>query len=197
MMHKIAKWVGITFVVLAVVAACIYAVSVYKNRPQKVTTFLTVSLGASMDEVAYSLGVPTEVLKPSPTTLKDGTVAQWAEEVSKEEMAGERTTYKDYFRWHYDSDYFRTDVKFDPATKTVIEIGCYASEKQRPVAYCTVNEIGPGMKEDRVIDRLGPPSSSSIDQLVKRLEYANFNMVIYLEKREAYYIIVKDMSNQR
>ena len=150
-----------------------------------------------MDEVAYSLGVPPDVLQRDNIKWDDGTVKNVFSVVTKEELAKQKRTYKDYLDWMYDSDYFRTDVSFDPVTKAVIEIGCYASEKQRPVAYCTINGIGLGMKEDRVIDHLGPPSRSSIDGVIKRLEFAGFNMEVMLEKREVYYIIVKRISQQK
>ena len=188
MLRKLAKWFGISIAVLVVIATCVFAGYAHTNRPKKIVKFLDISLGSSMDEVAYSLGAPDSVLETSDSDKR------FLIEVSKEDIAKTKRTYKDYPMWAYNGPNLRIDVSFDPATKTVIEIGCYTSKNQRlSRGSCDVNGIYAGMAEDQVIDRLGPPSHSSIDQLVKHLEYVNFNMAVYLEQREAYYIIVREL----
>lgn len=194
MIRKIFKWLGVSLALIVLVAAVTYAVKVYNNRPKKVTEFQTIALGASMDEVAYALGVPPEVLKPAKWTTPEGKSVDALETVKQEELAKSKTIYKDYLFWQYPSPINRIDLSFDPVSKTVIEVGCYTSDEQRHWNACDVNGINVGLTEDQIIDQLGTPTRSEIDGISKRLDYDSWNMSVYLGKRVAYYIIVREMS---
>ena len=66
------KIVGVV-AILSIVAVGIYVVDVVVNRPVKVMSFESVKLGMNMDEVAYSIGEPSEVLEWSDIKWDDGT----------------------------------------------------------------------------------------------------------------------------
>jgi hypothetical protein len=193
-MSGIAKKIGVALVVIAAVVVGINALDTYNKRPQKVTSFESISLGASMDEVAYALGQPTSVARLEDWELKDGTI--WKDvvtDVPKQDVEKHKQRFKGYVYWKYEgySDR-RIDVDFDKETKVVTSIGCYVNPDVASRGPCWVNGISVGSSEGEVTETLGQPTRSSIDanSNVKTLEYDNWNMEVLLSKRAVYYIKV-------
>lgn len=196
-MNGIAKKIGIAFGVIVAVVVGINALDAYNNRPQKVTSFESISLGASMDEVAYALGEPSSVLEYGDIKWDDGTVSKdaWIQ-AKKEEVKKHKAGYKGYFGWVYQSSDRRIDVNFDKDTKVVTSIGCYVNPDAASRGPCWVNGISVGSSESEITERLGQPTRSAIDTNfnVKTLEYDNWNMEVLLSKRAVYYIKVHTKS---
>ena len=192
-MSGIVKKIGGAFGIIVSVLIGINALDAYNNRPQKITSFESISLGASMAEVAYALGEPSYVLENKDIKWDDGTVSKGAwMQVNKQEVKKHKDGYKGYFRWDYQSSNRKVDVHFDKGTKVVTSIGCYVNSKAATHGPCQVNGISVGSSEGEVTERLGQPTRSTIDanSNVKTLEYDNWNMKVLLEKRAVYYIVV-------
>lgn len=196
-MSGIAKRIGVTFgVVVAIIVgikALGAALDVYNSRPQKVTSFESINLGASMDEVAYALGEPTTVARLGDWELADGTIEKdIVIDVLSQEVEKHKQRFKGYVYWRFAYSDRRIDVNFDKDTKVVTSIGCYVNPDAVIRGVCWTNGIRDGNSEEMVTERLGQPTRSSIDSYsnVKTLEYDNWNMEIRLKKRVVYYIKV-------
>lgn len=193
-MSGIAKKIWVVLGLTVAVVVGINALDAYNNRPQKVTSFESINLGASMDEVAYALGQPTSVARPEDWELKDGTIWKGVvTDVPKQEVENHKQRFKGFVNWRYEGYADRRiDVDFDKDTKVVTSIGCYVNPDATSRGPCWVNGISVGSSESEVTERLGQPTRSSIDAYsnIKTLEYDNWNMEVFLSKRVVYYIKV-------
>jgi hypothetical protein len=179
----------VIFFVLICFGVLYFSLMYISNLPKKVSEYQGISLGSSKDEVWYSLGVPYEVLFPL-EEMKE-IKGFWQRFATKEEIKKAPNGEKGFNTWQYEKKGYRIDINFDPLTGKVNQIGCYVSHGEwTDVTACRVNGIGALDSEDRVIDILGKPSSSSISGLTKELLYPNLNMKIILKQKSVYYIIV-------
>jgi len=184
----------VTLFVLICSCLLFFSIRYINNLPKKVIEYQGISLGSSKDEVWYSLGVPNNVLFPP--EYEKQIKGFFQRHATKEEIKKAPDGEKGFNTWQYEKKGTRVDINFDPSTGKVNEIGCYVSLGEwTDVRACRVNGIGALDSEDRVIDVLGKPFSSSISGLTKELLYPNLNMKIILEKKYVYYIIVSQIQN--
>ena len=97
---------------------------------------------------------------------------------------------EDYEMWRYYKDDMSSnlDAKFDVPDGRIVEIACFSTKEN----FCErVNGIGINSTESDVKKKLGEPSKETIDDLVKKIEYKNYNLEFYLAKEKVFYIIVR------
>ena len=184
----------VIFFVLICFGVLYFSLMYISNLPKKVSEYQGISLGSSKDEVWYALGVPDEVLFPPQKYIE--TKGIWQKFATKDEIKKAPDGEKGFNSWQYNKKGYRVDIHFDSLTGKVKAIGCFISSKDwTDIRACKVNGIGALDSEDRVVDILGKPYSSSINGLTKELLYPNLNMKINFEQKSVYYIIVTHTSN--
>lgn len=184
----------VIFFILICLCSLYFSFRYIDNLPSKVIEYQGISLGNSKDEVYYALGVPDEVLFPPEWDSKLN--GSWQKFATKDEIKRKPSQEKGFDSWQYNKKGYRVDIHFDSLTGKVKAIGCYVSPNNwTDIRACKVNGIGALDSEDRVIDILGKPYSSSIAGLTKELLYPNLNMKINFEQKSVYYIIVTHISN--
>jgi hypothetical protein len=82
----------------------------------------------------------------------------------------------------------RLDVSFDPETKKVWEIACFAY-KVEPGSCNSSAGVNIGDTEDHVKSALGVPSSEKLSDVTKTLAYDRLNIKFYMKKMKVYMII--------
>jgi hypothetical protein len=188
-------------IILGVVAACLLSVAFYlaygyiSKLPKKVSNFEGVALGMDMSEVKYILGYPDSVLYPVEDLNKGKGKPMFAQLIaSKEQIDRSANGVNDFYDWQYNRGTKRIDIGFDSSNKKVKFVGCYVNPKEYvDVGACAINNIQALDSEEVIFDRLGSPSSSTIDDSTKTITYDKYNLKIFLVKKMAYYIIVEDL----
>ena len=160
------------------------------NRPKKLTEFQSVSLGMSMDEVAYALAYPENVYRIEQVDWGDGSIKDVRVKISEKELQKAKNGVKDYPVWSYVMDRSGVTITFDAKQKRVASISCSADKD--PYRDCYANRIYIGMGEASVIEKLGTPTHSSIDDTLKTLQYDQWNMTVRLMKRSVVNIEVHE-----
>jgi hypothetical protein len=169
----------------------------YKLRPSNfskstATSYLGISLNSSMDEVTYTLGIPTDVLVRDdvPFKLADGTTIKEALVVAAKDEIYSKGGINNFLYWQYNLPEYRIDVSFDPDLKRVDSIGCYVagSSSSKP-KECDI--LGIKIKDDEVsvLEKLGRPEKEEINGVTKTLYYNQLNLQLLFEKRLLYYVI--------
>lgn len=191
---QLRKKYHVIFFVLICFCVLYFSLMYISNLPKKVNEYQGISLGSSKDEVWYALGVPDEVLFPPEKSTEFKGI--WQKFATKEDIKKAPDGEKGFNSWQYKKKGYRVDIHFDSLTGKVKAIGCYVSPNDwTDITACKVNGIGALDSEDRVIDVLGKPFSSSISGLTKELLYPNLNMKIILKQKSVYYIIVSQIQN--
>ncbi len=193
----------VIFFVLICFGVLYFSLIYISNLPKKVSEYQGISLGNSKDEVMYSLGVPNEVLFPLEELKNARNLSSmnevggfWQRFATKQDIEKTPDGKKGFNSWQYEKKGYRIDIDFDPLTGKVNQIGCYVSLGEwTDIRACRVNGIGALDSEDRVIDILGKPSSSSISGLTKELLYPNLNMKIILQQKSVYYIKISQIQS--
>lgn len=189
-------------IVSGLIGICLASIASYhlfsyvSNLPKRITTYEGISIGMSMAEVKYILGYPDDVLHPAEDMSEGkGEKLLMQRYADKEDIRRSPKGVDGFYDWQYRLGPKRIDVEFDKSSLTVRSIGCYTDAKLFPVepGTCAINNIQASDIEEVVLDKLGVPSSSVIENSTKILEYANYNMKIFLTRKVAYYIIVEDL----
>ena len=111
---------------------------------------------------------------------------------SKEEIERSPNGVKDFYDWQFNKGNKRIEIGFNSSTNKVSSIGCYVDSNEFVNSgTCTVNNIQAMDTEETIIDKLGSPTTSTIEDSVKTLIFHKFNMKIMLSKKTAYYIIIE------
>ena len=111
---------------------------------------------------------------------------------SKEEIERSPNGVKDFYDWQFNKGNKRIDIGFSLSTKKVSSVGCYVDSNEFVNSgTCAVNNIQSMDTEETIIDKLGSPTTSTIEDSVKTLIYNKLNMKIMLSKKTAYYIIIE------
>lgn len=203
MLHK-RKNLGVGLLFALILTLSGYFIFEYlSKRPKKATSFESISLGMSMQEVKYIFGHASSVWyiqkrkEPSiydylhdslPVFGEDDWVLATEKQVEESPQGIESFNY-----WHYDLDGKRVDVKYDEKTRKVRSIGCYVdSSSTVKKGTCAINNIEALDSEQKIIKRLGKPSLEEVSDYVKTLQYTDLNVKIYLAKMRAYYIVVEE-----
>jgi hypothetical protein len=113
---------------------------------------------------------------------------------SKEEIERSPNGVKDFYDWQFNKANKRVDIGFSSTTNKVSSVGCYIdSTVFVESGTCTINNIQAMDTEETIIDKLGSPTTSSIEDSVKTLTFNKLNMKIMLTKKIAYYIIIEKL----
>jgi hypothetical protein len=193
MLNKILKIILIFTLFIVFLIGCYFSYQYILKLPKKIITYQDISLGMEMDEVIYVLGYPNSVLHPIEDLNKGKGKPMLAQmNASKEEIERSPNRVKDFYDWQFNKGNKRIDIGFSSTTNKVSSVGCYIdSNAFVDSGTCAINNIQAMDTEDTIIDKLGSPTTSSIEDSVKTLTFNNFNMKIMLSKKIAYYIIIE------
>jgi hypothetical protein len=189
-------------IALIVGMACLASVAFYlaygyiSKLPKKVINFEGVALGMDMSEVKYILGYPDSVLYPVEDFNKGKGKPMMAQMLAtKEQIERSANGVNDFYDWQFNRGAKRIDIGFDSSNNKVNSIGCYVDAKDYINAgTCAVNNIQALDSEEVILEKLGKPSSSIIDNSTKTITYNKYNLKINLVKKTAYYIIVEELN---
>lgn len=206
---KATKQKIFALIALIVVSSLGYvAYTHYSNRPAKIDSYQTLTLGMSMDEVLYSLGQPDYVL-----TQDHNGDPGFLDLVTREKVEKNLEGVKGYLSWFYSDNLnlgtsyekkyalnlqkkpyenpLHLGIEFEASNKKLLSIRCSAQNNTViPPNSCAVNGIVLQMSEESVIQHLGIPTQASILGITKSLTYNELGMVVHLEKRMVYSITV-------
>lgn len=152
------------------------------NKPYRATSYAEISLGDTQNEILYSLGPPPNFIGPTQSVLE----IKEAEDIKEDEK---NLSFSDSKEWLYTDRQGRIDVAFDKPGGRVISIACYSDS----YFLCpTIFGIHDGSNENDVISHLGQPSSERIDGVAKIIRYSQYNLTLYLAKRQVYMLKVSE-----
>lgn len=155
-----------------------------EKRPFKATKYADVSLGSSYDEVIYILGPPPHFLSPK-ASIKYSNLASSDDPVVETENSTEKSNYSESSEWLYTENLKRIDIALDAPKGRVKSIACYSESAY----FCPgIYGIHDGSSEDDVLSHLGKPASEVIDGTAKIIRYPQYNLTLYLTKRQVYMI---------
>jgi hypothetical protein len=184
------KRASILAVMLAILLAFYILFGLYAKFSSDLHRYMDLNIGDTRDETLYARGVPTVVEDPPKFDASfGGNISRTYQVDGKDNKnripAGK--SYKDYLSWSFDNaSGGRIDLEFDAHSMRISSIGCYSQSK----TDCPqIFGISTGMSEDDVLRILGKPTTESLDGTVKRLEYDDIGLNVYLSKRFSYYIV--------
>lgn len=176
----VAIWSTVIFLFVALVT---WGYKAYENFPRKQNKYYDLSLGMSKDSVKYVMGIPLNVLEES----KDPKFSGWKTDIEVSKIPDNKSI-NDYKYWSYDlgEGQPRIDVDFEAGTGKVKSIGCYSGR-----GFCqSILGIYTGTGEDDVLEKLGKPTSETIEGVTKTMVYERFGIKLHLEKKKVYMLIV-------
>ena len=184
--RRIILWLALVFVVLPVLGfAAWLGYEYWDSRPRPVTQYYGINLGDSKEDVLYEKGTPVDVEEDPTKDEQFRTIVE-----VKDIPAGK--SINDYHYWVYHGERDSRDpdvtVKFSRQTQRVVSVACYTFLSP----YCpSLLGAGEGTSEEWFYKTLGPPSRTTLENSVKTIEYAKFNVSYMLTKKEAYGFIVE------
>ncbi|ANT49756.1 hypothetical protein [Mesorhizobium amorphae] len=182
--------------VLSVLTWVGFKVSAYRDFMRDLNTYQGVKLGDSMDETKYALGYPPFVVGPPESGTPDkpapdfqfSPIYQTDGNDPKNAMPDGKKV-GDFLGWQYEETDHRIDLSFDPETKRISEIGCYAnsSVNGNTKQLCpALFGIDSNSSEDEVLAKLGSPDAQKIEGASKSLRYDEIGLEVTLSKRRVY-----------
>lgn len=181
--------------VAAVLSLLIWAglkVSAYREFTRDLTTYQSVGLGHSMDQIKYALGYPPFVLGPLTQDDKwEGSFQSVYQTDGKDPKNAmpEGKKVEDFLDWQYQETDHRIDLTFAAETKQISEIGCYVNSSvtgDTPQHCPPLFGIDSNSSEDDVLAALGPPDVEKFTGPSKSLRYDELGLEVTLSKRRVY-----------
>ena len=221
-LNEMLKRINIKYLLLLVLLICAIVIGYYfyMKLPKKVTGYHGLELGMNAGELKYRKGEPDYLLskedysgiifflRPYNDEPPESPPREF-EEVDKNKVRElpkamdvrpwgnspnalpNGSKVEDYEMWRYYKDDSSNilDVKMDVPNGRIVEIACFS----RKGNFCEkINGIGIKSTEFNVKKNLGEPSKETINDLVKKIEYKNYNLEFYLAKEKVFYIIVRE-----
>jgi hypothetical protein len=188
--RSIARWIakalGALLLLGTLSAGAVYAYLEYPEKPGRQEAYVGLKLGSTMQEVLYAKGMPSSVLDADQKLANGFYTVVAADKIPKGK------TVQDYANWEYEAATTsdgRVSVAFAIGSNRVRAIGCYSRTRY---ACPALVGIGPDDDEQSVLLKLGKPSDERLDGVTKSIEYPQFNLKFYLEKRRVYWLQVVD-----
>jgi hypothetical protein len=173
------------------------------HRPQRLTSYVGISLGDSKQVVEYKKGVPESVTDdPVPPTSGYNIfdhIYTVAPAIGAAGGMPEGRTEVDYNSWFYsfaqnqDYDSKSLTIGFDKHSGRVDEIECMASGPY--AGFCDLPfGVGVGTGEVELRHRLGHPDSETFDYVNKRLFFKKFNLRFNLQRERVQSVYVTELT---
>ncbi len=158
------------------------------ERPHQAKRYAGLNLGDQHKEVLYALGPPKHYLMPPAPALAGksplpfGAADKMVWDVAQ--GAEHKETFQESAEWLYAEDGGkRLDVAFDKAGGQVVSIACFSEGFYRCPALYGIRD---GTTEEQVLSHLGKPAATEIDGVAKIVRYPQFNLTLYMSKRQVY-----------
>lgn len=150
-------------------------------------------IGATPEEVRYAFDEPSVVYDQPryDPTFRDYLRPMFQVHATDPKLAlPAGKSVKDYFGWAYEEPSRRLEVGFDPETRLVNEITCYAYLQAPSASNACPPLFGvkPLMSEDEVRTAVGQEDSTKYIGSSKLLHYEGLGLDIFLVKKQVYYI---------
>jgi hypothetical protein len=186
-----------TLALLAIAAlsgAVIGGLNVWSRLPPiltRQTEYEGLRLGIGPDEVIYIKGWPP-VVYGDLQTEGDWNGSQPVIETDKLEKG---KTVRDYGQWAYEGNHSRVDITFNPEKTAIIAVQCCSHDKLS--RRSPILGVRDGDTEKTVIEKLGAPAISRIEQITKYMSYPNLGVNLFLVKEQVYMIGINDTHYKR
>jgi hypothetical protein len=163
-------------------------------KPNKALSFHGVSLGMDMKEVEYILGSPElaweEIKSTGKVSSKDSSdVIYMVLPVDEDKVKKSKNQFYDFFYWSYVKSGEDLMITFNQ-NKVVKSISCNSSSN---LNVCEIYGLKLNDTEESVINRLGSPSSSSINNGYKFLEFKELNLRANLKEKKLVSVIFEEI----
>ena len=187
MARRVGKTLAAFGVLAAIVGAAFYGYGEYQAMPRRQDAYAGIKLGATMAEVLYLRGFPSAVLVEAEKSdqLPEGFYTNVAlADIPK----GKKV--EDYEMWDYTSGTAdgRLSLAFNDATRKVRLIACYSVSDR--YACPPILGISPQDNEEKILGKLGAPTTQALSGVVKTLEYGQYRARFFLEKTKVYWMQV-------
>ncbi|UUZ68477.1 hypothetical protein LP416_31040 [Polaromonas sp. P2-4] len=187
---RFMKWIGIGILIVVAIGVLFglydHLSEYWQNKPYALTKYADVALGMSKEEVAYTKGIPKQVI--GNLIVDKPTGRQYHDVISVDKIEKGKEV-KDFSQWSYEiSGLSYLDVVFDEKTKKVKSIICYSSDDS--FSCTSVFGLHNGSYEKAVKERLSAPDLETIEGDIKIMPYKRFNLTLYLEQMKVYQFVV-------
>lgn len=190
-LKRIGKWllwlVAALVMLVVILYGWIFAKEYFDNRPYQITKYAEISIGDSREEVLYALGEPPEFIETKPSNNVENQFKEFNLIAQSNDYYEETPKFKKSKEWLYTEGERRIDIAFDMSNGRVKSIACYSG---RTYLCPYIFGIHDGSREEDVLSHLGKPTSEKIDGITKVIRYSQYNLTLYLTKRQVYMLKV-------
>lgn len=190
--RRLGKWIlwlvaGI-FTLLLLALGWMEGKKYIDNKPYRATMYAGMNIGDPQNKVLYTLGPPPQFINPAPQVNDENPFSQF-DQIIDSNNPEEKSTYLDSKEWLYTEGSKRIDVAFDALGGRVKSIACYSNSYYSCPPLFGIHD---GSSEEEVLSHLGKPTSEKIDGVTKTIRYSDYNLTLYLMKRQVYMLMISE-----
>jgi hypothetical protein len=166
----------------------------YKYYNDQFSTYNNIHIGESQAEVKYRLGYPIHVIGPPNNEVYtvSGSTNHYNNPIPS------NTKVEDYKEWHYGDEATIWQKYFSVAFSNLSSVRSLTlyGKPDNAYAWGPIAGIFCGESEERIINQYGKPTSQTIHDTWKEIEYNDIGITLFLDKGEAYNIELRGPPNR-